>query len=71
MGGAYLDAWGRVMEATAAAGGGVAHHHGVGRLRKPWLHHDLGEAGLELLRTVKAAVDPKGIMNPGNLISDD
>lgn len=67
---AYLDAWRRVMEATAAAGGGIAHHHGAGRLRKPYLHHDLGETGVDLLRTVKQAVDPRGIMNPGNLIPD-
>jgi len=67
---AYLDSWRKVMEATAAQGGGVAHHHGAGRLRKDFLHHDLGEGGLSLLRDIKRAVDPKGIMNPGNLIPD-
>jgi alkyldihydroxyacetonephosphate synthase len=58
------------MEATAAHGGGVAHHHGIGRVRKPYLVHDLGEAGVALLRTVKNAVDPEGLMNPGNLVPD-
>ena len=67
---AYLDSWRKVMEATAAHGGGIAHHHGAGRLRKGFLHHDLGEVGLSLLRDIKRAVDPKGIMNPGNLIPD-
>ena len=67
---AYLDSWRKVMEATAAHGGGIAHHHGAGRLRKDFLHHDLGEGGLALLRDIKRAVDPKGIMNPGNLIPD-
>jgi alkyldihydroxyacetonephosphate synthase len=33
----YLEAWGRVMEATIAAGGTIAHHHGIGKLRVPWL----------------------------------
>ncbi len=66
----YLDCWRRVMEATARHGGGVAHHHGAGRLRKAYLVHDLGENGVSLLRRVKAAVDPQGLMNPGNLIPD-
>jgi alkyldihydroxyacetonephosphate synthase len=46
----YLDCWRRVMEATARHGGGVAHHHGAGRLRKAYLVHDLGENGVSLLR---------------------
>lgn len=66
----YFDCWRRVMEATAAHGGGIAHHHGAGRLRKPYLGLDLGEGGVRLLRSLKAAVDPHGIMNPGNLIPD-
>ena len=66
----YLACWHAVMEATAAHGGGVAHHHGIGRVRKPYLVHDLGEAGVALLRTVKNAVDPEGLMNPGNLLPD-
>ncbi|UDY36576.1 FAD-binding oxidoreductase [Dermatobacter hominis] len=64
----YFECWHRTMEATAANGGGIAHHHGSGRLRVPYLHHDLGAGGVELLRTLKSAVDPAGIMNPGNLI---
>ena len=68
--GIYLACWHAVMEATALHGGGVAHHHGVGRIRRPYLVHDLGEAGVALLRTIKGAVDPRGIMNPGNLIPD-
>lgn len=66
----YLECWKRVMDVTAAGGGGIAHHHGIGRLRKPYLANDLGETGVELLRTIKTAVDPVGIMNPGNLIPE-
>ncbi len=67
----YLDCWHRVMEATARCGGGVAHHHGAGRLRKSYLVHDLGVTGVSLLRSIKDALDPQGIMNPGNLIPDE
>jgi alkyldihydroxyacetonephosphate synthase len=59
------------MEVTAGHGGGVAHHHGAGRLRKPYLVHDLGEGGVSLLRRINRAIDPQGLMNPGNLIPDD
>ena len=70
MEGTYVEVWRRTLEATAQHGGGIAHHHGVGRLRKNELHHDLGREGLDLLRAVKHAIDPQGLMNPGNLIPD-
>ena len=66
----YLECWRRVMQATARHGGGVAHHHGAGRLRKAYIESDLGENGVALLRCLKNAIDPQGLMNPGNLIPD-
>jgi alkyldihydroxyacetonephosphate synthase len=68
MTGLYHECWRRVMEATAA--GGIAHHHGIGRLRKNYLPLDLGDGGTGLLRTLKQALDPTGFMNPGVLIPD-
>jgi alkyldihydroxyacetonephosphate synthase len=64
----YFESWDKAMNATAAAGGSIAHHHGSGRLRRSYLHHDLGTSGLKLLRSMKDAIDPKGIMNAGNLL---
>jgi len=66
----YEECWRRIMEATAAGGGGVSHHHGIGRVRKNYLRHDLGDAGIEALRTIKGALDPTGFMNPGVLLPD-
>ena len=68
MGDRYLQSWERALTATAHAGGGIAHHHGSGRLRRDYLHHDLGDNGLSLLRRLKQAIDPQGILNPGNLL---
>ena len=68
MGDRYLESWDRALTATAEAGGGIAHHHGSGRLRRDYLHHDLGENGLALLHKLKQAIDPQGILNPGNLL---
>lgn len=63
----YHEAWTDGMEATLAAGGTITHHHGVGRLKAQWLRRELGETGWETLVTIKRALDPAGILNPGNL----
>jgi alkyldihydroxyacetonephosphate synthase len=66
----YLDCWRRIMQATDAHGGSLAHHHGIGRVRREYLERELGASGLALLRRLKAALDPNGVMNPGVLIPD-
>jgi alkyldihydroxyacetonephosphate synthase len=63
----YLECWKQAMEATLGVGGTICHHHGIGRLRAPWMAAEHGGA-LALLRTVKHALDPLGIMNPGVLL---
>jgi alkyldihydroxyacetonephosphate synthase len=67
----YWDCWGRVLEATIAGGGGISHHHGIGRLRRAWLPKELGQSGMELLKNIKRALDPTNFMNPGVLITDE
>jgi alkyldihydroxyacetonephosphate synthase len=64
----YAECWRRTMEATLAAGGGIAHHHGIGRVRRGWLAQEIGAAGAALLWKLKDAVDPDGLLNPGNLL---
>ena len=63
----YDAIWSRVMETTLDLGGTISHHHGVGRFRARWVPRDLGSS-YELLRRVKAAIDPLGLMNPGSLL---
>ncbi|MQY26504.1 FAD-binding oxidoreductase [Nocardia aurantia] len=55
-------------DAIVAAGGTITHHHAVGADHRPWLTAEIGEAGVRVLRAVKQAVDPAGILNPGKLI---
>jgi alkyldihydroxyacetonephosphate synthase len=64
----YLAAWQQAVTSCAAAGGTITHHHGVGRLKSAFLAADLGPAGADVLRRIKAALDPDGIMNPGALL---
>ena len=68
--GAYDACWRGAMEAAAELGAGIAHHHGIGRVRRDWLTTELGAPGVALLRTVKRALDPDGLMNPGVLIPE-
>lgn len=65
----YFDVWRAAMEATLAVGGTISHHHGIGRVRRDWLARDLGSA-YPLLRALKSALDPLGIMNPGALLPE-
>jgi alkyldihydroxyacetonephosphate synthase len=58
--------WEAAMSACLAAGGTISHHHGIGRARARWLPDELGE-WYEVLKSVKRALDPNGIMNPGGL----
>jgi alkyldihydroxyacetonephosphate synthase len=65
---AYDACWQAAMRATVELGGGIAHHHGIGRVRRDWLLHELGPTGVRMLRAVKRALDPDGLLNPGVLI---
>jgi alkyldihydroxyacetonephosphate synthase len=70
--GAELDQWRAAKtaacEAIIASGGTITHHHAVGADHLPWMQAEVGELGVELLRAVKARLDPAGIMNPGKLV---
>jgi alkyldihydroxyacetonephosphate synthase len=59
---------GAVSDALLAAGGTITHHHAVGRDHRPWYDRQRPEPFAAALRGAKAAVDPRGIMNPGVLI---
>jgi alkyldihydroxyacetonephosphate synthase len=63
----YRTAWAQAAPRCTAAGGTITHHHGVGRLKAPYLAGDLGETGVGVLARIRAALDPAGIMNPGSL----
>lgn len=49
-------------------GGCLSHHHAVGFEHLPWIQHDISPTGIHVIRSLKAGLDPKGIMNPGKII---
>jgi alkyldihydroxyacetonephosphate synthase len=62
----HRAAWEAGLGAVVAAGAAVSHHHGVGLLKGDALRAAHGPLHDVLVR-VKAALDPRGIMNPGKL----
>ncbi len=47
--------------------GSISAEHGIGLLKKPYLSYSRAPAELALLRAIKRAVDPRGILNPGKI----
>jgi alkyldihydroxyacetonephosphate synthase len=62
----YRAAWDAGQRAVLAAGGALSHHHGVGLNRSRFVAEALG-AGFGVLQSMKNALDPNGILNPGKL----
>ncbi|WP_417767375.1 FAD-binding oxidoreductase [Stappia sp.] len=58
--------WELLEGETLAHGGSIAHHHGSGLFRGPWMDGELG-VGMDVLRAVKQAIDPQNLFNPGKL----
>lgn len=56
------------LDVMVAQGATITHHHAVGVDHKAWMTDEIGILGVQILRAVKAAVDPQGILNPGKLI---
>lgn len=60
----YDQAWEVLIAEALDSGSIIGHHHGVGLERARWMPQALG-SGLDLMRTLRRAVDPAEIMNPG------
>lgn len=57
-----------VLSLVAKLGGSISSEHGVGRAKAQWLRLSRSEAEIEVMRSVKAAFDPLGLLNPGVLL---
>ena len=69
---AYLARWDAMNEVVhgvvARIGGSFSAEHGVGRLKRDLLARTKDPASLAVMRAVKRALDPNGIMNPGKVL---
>jgi len=57
-----------VFEIVEKHGGSISAEHGVGLLKKPFLHYSRSPAEMAYMKAVKKIFDPNNIMNPGKLI---
>jgi FAD/FMN-containing dehydrogenase len=57
-----------VYAAVAALGGSISAEHGLGQLKREDIRRHKDPLELELMRAVKRALDPQGLMNPGKVL---
>ena len=56
-----------VLETVLAHGGSIGAEHGIGRAKVAWLAADRSPADIAAMRSLKQALDPQGLLNPGVL----
>lgn len=59
----------RIVERAIAMDGTCTGEHGIGHGKMKYLESEFGEAGLEIMRSLKKALDPDNIMNPGKIVA--
>ncbi len=68
----FLGEWDRmnriVHDIVAAMGGSFSAEHGIGRVKRHDLTHYRSPVELDLMRKLKATLDPQGLMNPGKVL---
>jgi FAD/FMN-containing dehydrogenase len=66
---AQVNHW--VYEAVKSFGGSISAEHGIGRLKADTLPHYKDPVALAMMRSIKQALDPKNLMNPGRMLGQD
>ncbi|RZS37890.1 glycolate oxidase [Herbihabitans rhizosphaerae] len=62
-------AFGEILEAGLALGGTVTGEHGIGKIKRDWLEREIGPIGMRVHRSIKAALDPENLFNPGSMFA--
>ncbi len=57
-----------MFEVVAKYGGSISAEHGIGVIKRDLLPQVKDPVALELMRTLKRTLDPKGILNPGKVL---
>lgn len=69
---AFLDRWHDMNDVVHGIvleyGGSISAEHGIGFMKRDELAHVKDPVALELMRTLKATLDPNGILNPGKVV---
>ncbi len=59
---------GEIFDVALDLGGTLSGEHGVGTLKKPYLERAVGPVAVDVMRSIRRALDPSGIMNPGKIL---
>jgi FAD/FMN-containing dehydrogenase len=51
--------------------GSIAAEHGIGLLKREFLHYSKSPGEIRLMRSLKTVFDPQGLMNPGKLLAPE
>jgi D-lactate dehydrogenase (cytochrome) len=57
-----------VHDVVVSLGGSISAEHGIGRLKVDELARVKSPVEIEMMRRIKSALDPKGILNPGRVV---
>jgi D-lactate dehydrogenase (cytochrome) len=57
----------RIVARGLALGGTCSGEHGIGLGKREFLEQEHGAGAMDVMRSLKVALDPKGIMNPGKI----
>jgi glycolate oxidase len=57
----------QIYRAALEMGGAITGEHGTGLAKKKWLELQRGVRSVEVMRSIKAALDPHGLLNPGKV----
>lgn len=60
-----------LVELVLGQGGSLKAEHGTGRMMAPYVRRQYGDELYEVMQEIKRLCDPRGVLNPGVLISDD
>jgi glycolate oxidase len=59
---------GRTLRHVVSVGGTISAEHGIGKLKRRWLALQLSPVQLDVIRALKRALDPSGLLAPGNIL---
>lgn len=59
-----------IFTAAIELGGTLSGEHGIGTMKSSFMELELGEHGVDMMKRIKQAWDPNGIMNPGKIFPE-
>lgn len=67
----YAEFTERMVALVLGQGGSLKAEHGTGRVMAPYVRRQFGDELYDVMKTVKSLCDPRGLLNPGVVLTDD